>query len=48
MGTLSDKVTMMMTWTRYKEDFFCNEGGKSLVQVAQRGGRFPIPGDIQG
>ncbi|KAK4829983.1 hypothetical protein QYF61_008114 [Mycteria americana] len=34
--------------TRYKEEIFHNEGGETLVQVAQRGGRCPIPGNIQG
>ena len=33
---------------RYKEDIFYNEGGKTLEEVAQRGGRCPIPGNIQG
>jgi len=28
--------------------FFYDEGGETLAQVAQRGGRFPIPGNIQG
>ena len=27
---------------------FYNEGGETLGQVAQRGGRRPIPGNIQG
>ena len=27
---------------------FYNEGGETLAQVAQRGGRCPIPGNIQG
>jgi len=27
---------------------FCNEGGETLEQVAQRGGRCPIPGSIPG
>ena len=27
---------------------FYNEGGEALAQVAQRGGRCPIPGNIQG
>jgi len=34
--------------TRYKEEIFCNEGGETLTQVAQRGGRCPILGNIQG
>ncbi|KAK4814152.1 hypothetical protein QYF61_009199, partial [Mycteria americana] len=33
--------------TRYKEEIFYNEGGETLAQVAQRGGRCPIPGNIQ-
>ena len=33
---------------RYKEEIFYNEGGETLEQVAQRGGRGPIPGNIQG
>jgi len=32
----------------YKEEMFYNEGGETLAQVAQRGGRCPIPGNIQG
>jgi len=31
-----------------KKFFFYHEGGKTLAQVAQRGGRCPIPGNIQG
>ena len=27
---------------------FCAEGGETLAQVAQRGGRCPVPGNIQG
>ena len=27
---------------------FYNEGGETLEQVAQRGGRCPMPGNIQG
>ena len=27
---------------------FYNEGGETLAQVAQRGGGYPIPGNIQG
>ncbi|KAK4811372.1 hypothetical protein QYF61_027601 [Mycteria americana] len=34
--------------TRYKEEFFYDEDGGTLKQVAQRGGRCPIPGNIQG
>jgi len=30
------------------EEIFYSEGGGTLVQVAQRGGRCPIPGNIQG
>ena len=33
---------------RYKEEVLYNEGGKTLEQAAQRGGRCPIPGSIQG
>ena len=33
---------------RYKEEIFYNEDGETLVQVAQRGCRCPIPGNIQG
>jgi len=29
-------------------EFFCDEGGETPAQVAQRGGRCPIPGNIQG
>ena len=29
-------------------DFFYNESGETLAQVAQRGGRCPIPGNTQG
>jgi len=28
--------------------FFYSEGGETLAEVAQRGGRCPIPGNIQG
>ena len=31
-----------------KEEVFYNEGGEALGQVAQRGGRYLVPGDIQG
>ena len=31
-----------------KKKFFYDEGGETLKQVAQRGGRCPIPGNIQG
>ncbi|KAK4818261.1 hypothetical protein QYF61_009966 [Mycteria americana] len=31
-----------------RKAFFYNEGGETLQQVAQRGGRCPIPGNIQG
>ena len=34
--------------TRYKEEIFDSEGGETLAQVAQRGGRCPISGSIQG
>ncbi|KAK4818784.1 LOW QUALITY PROTEIN: hypothetical protein QYF61_019130 [Mycteria americana] len=34
--------------TRHKEEIFHNEGGEMLEQVAQRGGRCPMPGNIQG
>ena len=34
--------------TRSKEEMFYDEGGETLAQVAQRGGRCPIPGNIQG
>ena len=30
------------------EDIFYNEGGETPAQVAQRGDRCPIPGNIQG
>ena len=29
-----------------KEEIFYNEGGETLEQIAQRGGRCPIPGNI--
>jgi len=32
----------------YKGESFYNEGGETLQQVAQRGGRCSIPGNIQG
>uniref|UniRef100_A0A8C0AWU1 NEUV protein n=1 Tax=Buteo japonicus TaxID=224669 RepID=A0A8C0AWU1_9AVES len=32
--------------TRCKEEMFYDEGGEALAQVAQRGGRCPIPGNI--
>ncbi|KAK4808965.1 hypothetical protein QYF61_015199 [Mycteria americana] len=31
-----------------RKTFFYNEGGETLKQIAQRGGRCPIPGNIQG
>jgi len=31
-----------------REDLFYSEGGETLAQVAQRVGRCPIPGNIQG
>jgi len=31
-----------------KELFFYNEDGETLAQIAQRDGRYPIPGIIQG
>jgi len=31
-----------------RSKFFYNEGGETLAQVAQRGGRWPIPGNIPG
>ena len=34
--------------TRYKEEIFYNKGVETLEQVAQRGCRYPIPGNIQG
>jgi len=33
---------------RYKEEILYCETGEALEQVAQRGGRCPIPGNIQG
>lgn len=30
------------------EEIFYNEGGEALPQVAQSGGKCPIPGTIQG
>ena len=33
--------------TGYEEDIFYNKGGETLAQIAQRGGRCPIPGNIQ-
>ena len=38
----------MYLQTGYKEEVFYTEGGETLAQVAQRGGRSPIPGNIQG
>ena len=32
----------------YKEEIFCKEGGETLTQIAQRGGRCLNPGNIQG
>ena len=32
--------------TRFEEEIVYNEDGKTLAQVAQRGGGCPIPGDI--
>jgi len=34
--------------TGYKEDISYAEGGETLAQVAQRGGRCPSPGNTQG
>ena len=31
-----------------RKNFFYNESGETLAQVPQRGGRCPIPGNIQG
>jgi len=31
-----------------REKFFCDEGAETLAQIAPRGGRCPIPGNIQG
>jgi len=31
-----------------RKNFFYSKGGEALAQVAQRGGRSPILGDIQG
>jgi len=31
-----------------RKKFLYDEGGETLAQVAQRGGRCPIPGNIQG
>ena len=31
-----------------RKKFFCNKGSEALAQVAQRGGRYPIAGDIEG
>ncbi|KAK4822058.1 hypothetical protein QYF61_008867, partial [Mycteria americana] len=49
MGTdfLAGPVTIGQG-TGSKEEIFYNEGGEALAQVAQRGGRCPIPGNIQG
>ncbi|KAK4829690.1 LOW QUALITY PROTEIN: hypothetical protein QYF61_006065 [Mycteria americana] len=33
---------------KYREDIVYDEGGETLEQVAQRGSRCPIPGNIQG
>ena len=33
---------------RYKEEVFYKESGETLEHVAQKGGRWPIPGNIQG
>ena len=32
---------------RFKEEIFYTEGGDPLAQVAQRGGGYPTPGNIQ-
>lgn len=34
--------------TRFKKDIFYDEGTGTLEEVAQRGSRCPIPGDIHG
>jgi len=34
--------------TRWKEEIFCHEGGKTLKEVTQRGSGGPIPGNTQG
>ena len=44
---------LLRTWmsviqTRYKEVTVYDEGGGTLEQVAQRGGRCPVPGNTQG
>lgn len=33
--------------TRYNEDIFYNNGCETLSEVAQRGGRSPMPGNLQ-
>jgi len=35
-------------YTRDQKDIFHSEGGETQEQVAQRSGRCPIPGNIQG
>jgi len=39
---------MSVIQTRYKEVTVYDEGGGTLEQVAQRGGRCPVPGNTQG
>jgi len=32
----------------YKEEVFYSKGDEAVAEVAQRGGKCPVPGDIQG
>jgi len=39
---------MVSNYAGYREELVYAEGGETLAQVAQRGGRCPIPGTIPG
>jgi len=36
-----------LDWIQRRNSFYA-EGGETLAQVAQKGGGFPIPGNVQG
>lgn len=48
-GSVAIDEVVVLNYKRIcKEEFFYGEGGKIVVQVAQRGLRYPIPENIQG
>jgi len=40
-------ATVVCIQTRHKEQIIYAEGGETLAQLAQRGGRCPVPGTIK-